>query len=189
MFAKLNSLVDHKVIESLYHASQAGVQVELPAPVANDSWPQSGGFANYAMQHLAVGEAPHVIWSADVGAGSTSSRVLTTPPVVADGKVFAKDAQSTVSAYDAETGTRTAESDRVTWLETLSLCRGAPLVAAAGLAVAVESGDDVDHPAKFRPFDHDIGIGDFERRRKRRMTNALSGDGARRAFVFMAWRS
>ena len=82
----------------------AGVQVELPAPVANDSWPQSGGFANYAMQHLAVGEAPHVIWSADVGAGSTRTRVLTTPPVVADGKVFAKDAQSTVSAYDAETG-------------------------------------------------------------------------------------
>ena len=82
----------------------AGVQVELPAPVANDSWPQSGGFANYAMQHLAVGEAPHVIWSADVGAGSTSTRVLTTPPVVADGKVFAKDAQSTVSAYEAETG-------------------------------------------------------------------------------------
>ena len=82
----------------------AGVQVELPAPVANDSRPQSGGFANYAMQHLAVGEAPHVIWSADVGAGSTSTRVLTTPPVVADGKVFAKDAQSTVSAYDAETG-------------------------------------------------------------------------------------
>ena len=34
----------------------------------------------------------------------TSTRVLTTPPVVADGKVFAKDAQSTVSAYDAETG-------------------------------------------------------------------------------------
>lgn len=82
----------------------AGVQVELPGPVTNDSWPQSGGFANYAMQHLAIGAAPQVIWSADVGAGSTSTRVLTTPPVVADGKVFAKDAQSTVSAYDAETG-------------------------------------------------------------------------------------
>lgn len=82
----------------------AGVQVELPAPVTNDSWPQSGGFANYAMQHLAIGAAPQVIWSADVGSGSSSTRVLTTPPVVADGKVFAKDAQSTVSAYDAETG-------------------------------------------------------------------------------------
>ena len=51
----------------------AGVQVELPAPVANDSWPQSGGFANYAMQHLAVGDVPQIVWSADVGAGSTST--------------------------------------------------------------------------------------------------------------------
>lgn len=84
----------------------AGVAVVLPPPAVNDSWPQSGGFANYAMQHLAVGDAPQVIWSADVGAGSTSSRILTTPPVVADGKVFAKDAQSTVTAYNAETGQR-----------------------------------------------------------------------------------
>ncbi len=79
-------------------------EVLLPAPVINDSWPQSGGFANYAMQHLTVGDVPQVIWSVDVGAGSTSRRVLTTPPVVADGKVFAKDAESTVSAYNAETG-------------------------------------------------------------------------------------
>lgn len=80
------------------------VQVVLPAPVVNESWPQSGGFANYAMQHLQVSDSPQIIWSADVGAGSTSSRVLTTPPVVADGKVFAKDAQGTVSAFEAETG-------------------------------------------------------------------------------------
>ena len=84
----------------------AGLQVVLPAPVVNDSWPQSGGFANYAMQHLSVGDAPQTLWTADVGAGSSSSRVLTTPPVVADGKVFAKDAESTVSAYEADTGKR-----------------------------------------------------------------------------------
>lgn len=82
----------------------AGVPVVLPAPAVNDSWPQSGGFANYAMQHVAIGDSPQIIWTADVGAGSSSSRILTTPPVVADGKVFAKDAQSTVSAFDAETG-------------------------------------------------------------------------------------
>ena len=46
-------------------------QVMLPAPVVNDSWPQSGGFANYAMQHLAIGASPQVIWTADVGAGSS----------------------------------------------------------------------------------------------------------------------
>ena len=49
---------------------------------------------------------PQIIWTADVGAGSSSSRILTTPPVVADGKVFAKDAESTVTAYNADTGQR-----------------------------------------------------------------------------------
>jgi outer membrane protein assembly factor BamB len=82
----------------------AGVEVVLPAPTVNDSWPQSGGYANYAMHNLAVSDSPQIIWTADVGAGSTSSRILTTPPVVADGKVFAKDAQSTVSAFNADTG-------------------------------------------------------------------------------------
>ena len=84
----------------------ASIQVTLPAPVVNDSWPQSGGFANYAMQHLTVGDSPQVVWTADVGSGTSSSRILTTPPVVADGKVFAKDAESTVSAYTADTGQR-----------------------------------------------------------------------------------
>lgn len=82
----------------------ANVEVVLPAPVVNESWPQSGGFANYAMHNLAINASPQIIWTADVGAGSTSSRILTTPPVVAEGKVFAKDAQSTVSAFDANTG-------------------------------------------------------------------------------------
>lgn len=81
-----------------------GLPITLPAPVVNESWPQSGGFANHAMQHLAIGESPQVIWSADVGAGTSSSRVLTTTPVVAEGKVFAKDAQNTVSAFNADTG-------------------------------------------------------------------------------------
>ncbi|HYR65041.1 MAG TPA: PQQ-binding-like beta-propeller repeat protein [Reyranella sp.] len=82
----------------------ASVPVVLPAPVVNESWPQSGGFANYSMHNLAVGDSPQIIWTADVGAGSSSSRVLTTPPVVAEGKVFVKDAQSTVSAFNADTG-------------------------------------------------------------------------------------
>ena len=82
----------------------ASVPVSLPAPTVNNAWPQSGGFANYAMHNLAIGPSPQIIWTADVGAGTTSSRILTTPPVVAEGKVFAKDAQSTVSAFNADTG-------------------------------------------------------------------------------------
>lgn len=84
----------------------ASISISLPAPVVNDSWPQSGGFANHAMQHLEIGPSPQVIWTADVGAGSGSSRILTAAPVVAEGKVFVKDAESTVSAFDANTGGR-----------------------------------------------------------------------------------
>ena len=61
----------------------AGLQVTLPAPAVNDSWPQSGGFANYAMQHLAIGDSPQVLWTADIGAGSGSSRRRSFRPVTA----------------------------------------------------------------------------------------------------------
>jgi outer membrane protein assembly factor BamB len=91
--------------------------VTLPAPVVNDSWPQSGGFANYAMQHLAIGDSPQVVWTANIGKGTTSSRILTTPPVIADGKVFTKDAESTVSAFEAGTG-------KVLWSVTLKPEKG-----------------------------------------------------------------
>ena len=82
------------------------ISITLPAPAVNESWPQSGGYSNYAMQHVAIGDSPQVAWTADVGAGSGSSRILTAPPVVAEGKVFVKDAESTVSAFDANSGGR-----------------------------------------------------------------------------------
>jgi len=86
--------------------------VTLPRPAVNDSWPQSGGFANFAMHHLEIGDAPQVAWSVDVGSGSGSDRQLLTPPVVANGRVFVKDSQATVSAFEAATG-------RLIWRVTL----------------------------------------------------------------------
>src|SRR5919197_2660557 len=38
----------------------ASVPVVLPAPVVNESWPQSGGSANYAMHNLAIGDSPQI---------------------------------------------------------------------------------------------------------------------------------
>jgi outer membrane protein assembly factor BamB len=99
---RVSVFTDRKELEPDKEA--AGISITLPAPAANESWPQSGGYPNYAMQHLAIGESPQVLWTADVGSGSGSSRILTAPPVVAEGKVFAKDAESTVSAFDANTG-------------------------------------------------------------------------------------
>src|SRR5258708_19888846 len=39
----------------------ASVPVVLPAPVVNESWPQSGGFANYSMHNLPVRDSPPII--------------------------------------------------------------------------------------------------------------------------------
>ena len=79
-------------------------EVRLPRPFVNPDWPQSGGYPSFAMQHLEVGDNPQVVWRQRVGDGSSSSRAILAPPVVADGKVFLKDATSTVSAYDAGSG-------------------------------------------------------------------------------------
>jgi outer membrane protein assembly factor BamB len=92
---------------------EAAGEVRLPRPVVNDSWPQSGGFANFAMHHLEFGDNPQIAWSADVGAGSGSNRQLLAPPVVAAGRVFVKDAQGGVSAFEAATG-------NLVWRKTVS---------------------------------------------------------------------
>ncbi len=99
---RISVLGDRKDLEP--DSDAANIPVVLPPPTVNESWPQSGGFANNAMHNLAIGASPQIIWTADVGTGSSSTRILTTPPVVAEGKVFAKDAQGTVSAFNADTG-------------------------------------------------------------------------------------
>ncbi len=99
---RISVLGDRKDLEP--DSDAANIPVVLPPPTVNESWPQSGGFANNAMHNLAIGASPQIVWTADVGTGSSSTRILTTPPVVAEGKVFAKDAQSTVSAFNADTG-------------------------------------------------------------------------------------
>ena len=101
---RISVFADRREIEP--DKDSASLNVTLPGPVTNESWPQSGGFADNAMQHLAIVDQPRVAWSTDIGAGTNSERVLTTPPVVAEGKVFVKDAESSVSAYRADSGER-----------------------------------------------------------------------------------
>lgn len=91
----------------------AEIPVVLPRPFSNPDWPQSGGYANFAMQHLALGDLPQVAWRVSVGSGASSSRALLAPPVMAEGKVFAKDAGNTVTAVEAGTG-------KVVWTTDIS---------------------------------------------------------------------
>ncbi len=78
--------------------------IELPPPVVNVAWPQQGGLASHSMQHVALGDLPATAWQADVGADADDDAPILSGPVVADGRVFAMDADATVSAYEAGTG-------------------------------------------------------------------------------------
>jgi outer membrane protein assembly factor BamB len=87
------------------------LRVRLPAPYANTAWPQSGGYSTHAMYHLAASEALSVAWTADVGSAAGSESVVMAQPIIAEGKLFAMDAGSTVSSRDAGGGGETWRVD------------------------------------------------------------------------------
>lgn len=89
----------------------AGHDVLLPAPSINEDWPDAGGYANHAMHHIEVGEALRLVWSADVGKGASSENRLTSPPVVANGRLYVMDSQANVSAFDSVKGNRLWQVD------------------------------------------------------------------------------
>jgi outer membrane protein assembly factor BamB len=80
------------------------LEVRLPRPLENAAWPQSGGYPNHAMHHLALGDAPQEVWRASVGTGAGRRSRITTPPVVFDGRVYAMDGEAQVRAFEAQTG-------------------------------------------------------------------------------------
>jgi outer membrane protein assembly factor BamB len=80
------------------------MQVVLPDPVTNASWPQAGGLPGHAMQHLALSDNPKRIWRVSIGSGTGGRKQLTSKPVVADGMVFAMDVNANVTALNATTG-------------------------------------------------------------------------------------
>lgn len=84
----------------------ADLEVRLPRPFANPAWPQTGGYANHAMQHLALADKIKPVWRADIGAGAASETRLLASPIVADGKVFTMDSEDRITAFGAADGKR-----------------------------------------------------------------------------------
>lgn len=78
--------------------------IRLPAPSPTPDWPQNGGYANHAMHHVAAAAQLREVWTSDIGQGADAGHRLISPPIVADGRVFAMDAGSDISAFDATTG-------------------------------------------------------------------------------------
>lgn len=83
--------------------SISGLQVLVPPAQNNTDWAQSGGSADKAVEHVALGNSVSRAWSASVPAGSNRAR-LAAAPVVAGGKLYIVDVNAVLRAFDARTG-------------------------------------------------------------------------------------
>lgn len=84
----------------------AETEILLPPPSPNPDWPQTGGYANHAMHHIAVGDVLKEAWSVDIGTGADDEERIVAPPIVADGMIYAMDAETEVSAFRVDNGAR-----------------------------------------------------------------------------------
>lgn len=84
----------------------AELAVRLPRPVLNREWPQEGGYASHAMQHLEATGALARLWDADIGEGVSADSGVLASPVSGGGRLFALDSVGNVSAYRADNGER-----------------------------------------------------------------------------------
>jgi outer membrane protein assembly factor BamB len=105
---RIDILPQSKALEA---DSGGKVEIALPAPEKVADWPQAGGYPPHAMYHLALAGKLHKVWTAELGAGGDKRRAFVTQPVAAGGRVFAMDAESTVSAYDLQNGKRLWRTD------------------------------------------------------------------------------
>jgi outer membrane protein assembly factor BamB len=80
--------------------------VRLPRPAPNSEWPDSGGFPDHAMQHLALPGTLARVWSVDIGEGASRYTHITSQPVVAGGRIYGLDGSDIVFALNATTGKR-----------------------------------------------------------------------------------
>ena len=80
--------------------------VRLPRPLLNREWPQNGGNANHAMQHLEAPGALERLWEAGVGEGASGGNGVLSSPVSGGGRLFSLDAVGNVSSFRADNGER-----------------------------------------------------------------------------------
>ncbi len=115
----------------------AATDVILPEPYANAGWIQAGGNQTHAMYHLKASTAAlQQIWSVDIGAATSDDNRMLAEPIVADGAVYAMDADSVVSAHNASNGSQLWRKDLTPDEEDDDLFGGGVAWSEAGLVVS-----------------------------------------------------
>jgi len=107
----------------------ANLQVQLPKPYTNKNWPQAGGNPQHIMEHLSLGDNPKKIWSQNIGSPSNNRRSIISMPVVLDGIIYAMDAMSKVTAYNADTGQKIWQKEFKEKGETENISYGGGIAA------------------------------------------------------------
>lgn len=79
-----------------------GTVSPIPEAIANADWTQTNAQASHASGHLAAPAAPSLAWRADIGSGGEAR--LTGAPIVVGGRVYTLDADASLVAFDARTG-------------------------------------------------------------------------------------
>ena len=97
--AVLTSETDIQVDEAT-----AAMPIVLPTATENADWAQPGGNASKSLQHVSLGQNLGLAFTTSIGGGDVKGKRLGGGPVVAGGKLFTIDTQSTVRAFDARTG-------------------------------------------------------------------------------------
>ena len=101
---------------------------QLPTPLANENWSQTGGNAAHALQHVALPESVSRAWTRNLSSGSGKAERLLNPPVVNAGRLFTIDTSGDVVAVAAQSG-------KSLWRSKLNLREDDLAAFSGGLAV------------------------------------------------------
>lgn len=81
-----------------------GTDFAIPPPAPLAEWPLPGANAEQSVEHVDAGANFQIAWRRGFGASSNRRRHVTSPPVMAAGRVYVMDGVAGVSAIDVASG-------------------------------------------------------------------------------------
>lgn len=112
--------------------------LNLPAPVNNANWPQTGGTPNHAPAHISLPTNLKRAWSANVGGGAGHTL---NPPIVHSGQLFTFNTKGQIVALNAASGNENWRTDLELREEDLQLFTGGLAAAADRLFATTPTGE------------------------------------------------
>ncbi|PSL21680.1 PQQ-binding-like beta-propeller repeat protein [Shimia abyssi] len=105
-------LVGAATTERVENAAPA---ISLPAQTRNNEWTHRIGTPKYRVANAALSPTPSLVWETSIGKGESRKSRITADPVVAQGRIYTVDSESTLTATSlngAELWTRDLATSR-----------------------------------------------------------------------------